>query len=732
MPTAEGRVLCLCSPPGMTWSEFEEGLRHWLGQGTEPSRVRLYVESNMLGAVHAFLSDHCIPAQALDLAACTRGASPAIAAICETARCHPGRDVLFAQFDCRLPDGGVDRLANALYRATAAGAVSPLSDEHALLSPFSAPRPAWLRGDCLDRWIVSLSRARLFDVPLISGRCALLRGEALAACDLAPSRADLLAQMQAAGWATVACDWAFADASRSGEGGVAPLGRAPDADFEHCAAGSPLGSIRHAFGEIAGRGPDGAPAAAVAIKPVQLHITHSWGGGLGKWVRDMCESDPTRHHLVLRSIGNWGCFGQRLALYEGAEMGHPLREWPLHYPIRSVALAHQQYREALKEIVRDFEVQVVLVSSLIGHSLDALDIERPTLVCAHDYFPFCPALVIRFDETCTQCGTDRLRACFDRNPLNRFFTQTDAGAWEAIRRRYIALMRRPGITLVAPSRSVIDNLQRLVPEFAAITAAVVENGLDMPAAPTFAPDERLTVVVLGSLAPHKGADLLFDAINEITRLADVHLIGCGEEGARFANIPGVACLPAYHHDELPALITGIRPHLGLLLSVVPETFSYTLSELWALGVPPLATRVGAFADRIDHARNGWLIDPSTHALVAALRALEADRAAIDRVRARIVGQARISCRDMAAAYDRLAPLGAAVGRPGAFPWGRPDTHERSGALLVDRQAPLRLVMADFCAYLRDKVRNTPRLSRITRAVLLRMLTACSRGLQRKR
>ncbi len=73
---------------------------------------------------------------------------------------------------------------------------------------------------------------------------------------------------------------------------------------------------------------------------------------------------------------------------------------------------------------------------------------------------------------------------------------------------------------------------------------------------------------------------------------------------------------------------SIRPHAGMLLSIWPETFSYTLSELMRLGVPPVATRVGGFAERIIDGETGYLVEPTADDLVARLKQLDADRASL--------------------------------------------------------------------------------------------------------
>lgn len=77
-------------------------------------------------------------------------------------------------------------------------------------------------------------------------------------------------------------------------------------------------------------------------------------------------------------------------------MDRPLRYWDLGLPIRATATAHLQYQAILREIIADFRVEAIIVSSLVGHALDVLATGLPTVILAHDYYPFCPAVVIYF------------------------------------------------------------------------------------------------------------------------------------------------------------------------------------------------------------------------------------------------------------------------------------------------------------------------------------------------
>ena len=634
---------------------------------------------------------------------------------------HPGRDVLHIDSDVQPMPGWGEALMHAA--SSGVGAVSPLSPGVSPLDPFPAAAPDWMTPDMAGRWLADLTRAHVFDVALVLRACCWLDGRALAA--LASEAEAALARgpverLRDAGWATVACDWAYAEvpperrahACWQGDAGLVAL----------AAIHPPLGRMRHAFGEILARGPGGAPEAHPVLRPVQLHVTHSWGGGLGRWIRDICLADEVRHNLVLRSIGTWGAFGQRLALYEGPEMSVPLREWQLDEPIRSVATAHRQYRSILDEIVASFGVDVVIVSSVIGHALDALDTDRPTVVAWHDYFPYCPALVIRFDEVCERCDRGRLRACFAENPLNRFFDRADEPAWPAVRKRYAELMQSPRIVAVAPSASVIRHLRTLEPALKNVPARIVENGLDLVAEPVpFEAEGRLRLVILGSLAAHKGRAILEQALPALLERAELHVLGCGEEGDFLEGREGVRLRRHYQPEELPGLIAEIRPHCGLLLSIVPETFSYTLSELWGFGVPVIATRLGSFADRVRDGENGWLIDPTAGALVDAVHSLDSGRTLLDHAAAAIrAGQPQQSCASMVEAYHALVPLPPTSGRVGVLVRHRTDS-ERHGALHINTQLPFRLVIDDFLSYTAGKVRNSPRMGRVSRRVMIALL-----------
>ncbi len=664
------------------------------------------------------------------------GGSDMVDALMALAQQGGGGDLVYIDAGCAVVDDWDALLARAVCGDAGIGVASPLTAVSPVFSPFSADKPAWMDVGHVNRWLTHLSRGQAFEVPAIVSFCAYWRAEAVAALGAGRGLAGAEETLLERGWRFVACDWLYIDGPAAIDA-VAPRAREGLQSF---LTYHPLLRIRHGFGEAGPWGEASVPPPVPMLKPVQLHVAHSWGGGLGRWVEDYCEADSARWNLVLRSIGTWGAFGQRIALYRSHRMDQPLRDWLLDMPIGSIAISHVQYRRILDEIVRDFHVDAVIVSSLIGHALDILDLPLPTLIVGHDYTPFCAALSIRFDGVCTRCDGDRLRDCFDHNPLNRFFRDAGPAYWEALREHYHRRLYQPHIRLVAPSASVARNLHRLAPAIAGVHVEVIAHGMAFPPRSAWEPAAtgRLRLVVLGSMAPQKGADVLAAALPAVSVFADVFLVGCGDEGERFAALGDDRIVRRYQREELPAIIASIAPHAGLLLSVVPETFSYTLSELWAMGVPPVATRLGGFADRIDEGRNGFLCDPDADALVDVLRTLDADRARLAPVRAELLSTPVRSREDMVADYHRMLPLderrpmpGVAAGLPGrpVAQCPRAEEGERIGALYIDRQVPLRTVLQDFLVYLRRKVEATPRMGAWRKRVLLGVFHAVSRVLK---
>jgi glycosyltransferase involved in cell wall biosynthesis len=452
-----------------------------------------------------------------------------------------------------------------------------------------------------------------------------------------------------------------------------------------------------------------------------LHLLHDWGGGTQRWVEDYCRADVSRRNLALKSLVDASGVSRRLALLAHPAARRPIASWTLDPPIDACCPSHPGYARILREIIDQCGVQSLVVSSLIGHSLDSLRTELPTVAVIHDFFPFCPAIHATYraardasDAACRQCDPARLAVCLAENVHHRFFRAPSAEHWLVVRTRLAELACRPNVAWVAPSAFLIDRYTALEPRLSQARFRHIPHGIDLPragAASTPPVRDRWRMVILGALSPQKGLQLLNDAIGELTAIGDVYLLGCGPSGAAFASTPGVHVVPSYRRDELPERLRAIAPDCGLLLSAVDETFSYTLCELMAAGVPPVATRRGAFAERIEHGVDGFLVDPSPESLVAQVRDIASRPQWLAAVRRNLAGYRPATLGEMVSAYRELLPVSFnGEGRSGNEPCFRFSTADVEPVYATSGQT-VESLLEELYAVAMNRIGSSPRLKR---------------------
>ena len=618
---------------------------------------------------------------------------------------HPDRDVVLLNSDTEIANDWLDRLCRCAYVDSDIGTVTPFTNNGTICSyPYegwSGGVPGSLGLALLDKVFAQTNAGLSIELPTAVGFCMYIRRACLDHVGLFDAARfgrgygeenDFSRRAAQAGWRNVLA----ADTFVFHEGAVsfseerhglqqaamiALLEVHPDyLDWVHdFIRRDPVAPLRAAVDRARGwHGPaesrclldekqarSGARAESMNdYRPVQLHLTHSWGGGTDRWVSDFIKGDQSRRNLVLRSRSDRNFAGWRLELLEPEQTDIPIMAWNLAEPIHATAIEHAQYRTVLSGIIDTFHIQGLYLSSLLGHALAALESGLPTTVILHDLYPYCPAMFGFFDEPCAACQSDRLQRCLGHNPLNAFWHNTEAADWQALRKAYAVRLDRDNINIVAPTQDVHKRWATLHTSIAGKPCQYIPHGIDTKiftrptgkATTAEAKGGRLRIVVPGRLLPHKGLRLLNAVLPDLLSVADVLLLGCGEFGKPFAGMPGIEIIQNYQLAALPGHVQTFNPDCALLLSILPESFSYTLSEMRALGVPSIATRIGAFAERIEHGVDGLLFDPEPSHLLGLVQALSEDRAPLQKIQAQLAKHHVRTLADMVLDYQALMPV----------------------------------------------------------------------------
>ncbi len=614
---------------------------------------------------------------------------------------HRDRDVVLLNSDTEVAAGWLARLAACAYREPDIGTVTPFSNNATICS---YPSDGWTGGvpgtlglSGLDRLIATTNAGRHIEIPTAVGFCMYIRRACLEAVGVFDverfgrgygEENDFSLRARVAGWRSVLAADVFVFHQGSVSFGTERTGlqraglqrlleahpRYLDAlgDFSHR---DPVACLRRAVDDaryaLGGDERDsvireqhmrrGATPGASGL--VQLHFTHSWDGGTNRWIADFCEYDTVRRNLVLRSVSNRDFAAWRVELCDPQFLDAPLMQWDLEKPIRATDTLNLEYRLILDEIVATFGVQAMVVSSLVGHSLEALDTGLPTVVVLHDLYPFCPAMFATFGQPCTTCDSTALARCMQGNPHNAFWHNTDAGFWLAFREAYAQRLDRPWIRLAAPSASAWNRWAQLFPAIAGRPCETIPHGLaplEKMAATGYSgmPEARrkLRLVVPGRLLPHKGLALFAEVVPRLLAHADILLLGCGRFGEPFSDVEGVTVVRHYVREDLARHVGEFMPDAALLLSVVPESFSYTLSEMLEFGLPVIATDIGAFSERIRGGRDGLLVPADADAVVAAVERLARDGGLLSALGQGARSRPMRTAAQMVADYHALLPL----------------------------------------------------------------------------
>jgi glycosyltransferase involved in cell wall biosynthesis len=197
-----------------------------------------------------------------------------------------------------------------------------------------------------------------------------------------------------------------------------------------------------------------------------------------------------------------------------------------------------------------------------------------------------------------------------------------------------------------------------------LACVVVENGVDALAPAAGAPGpEQCPVAVIGAVGQHKGLAHLLAVAGALPAGLHIVLIGYadGQLGAGWLGGDRIRVHGAFEPAQLPELVAHYAAKLAFFPKGQPESYCYALSDAWLAGLPVVGPDCGAIGERVRAHGGGSLYDPEAAAADVAL-AITTQLAAAESGRADVSAAVR-SLTSIAAMVDRMNGIYTAIAAP---------------------------------------------------------------------
>lgn len=338
-----------------------------------------------------------------------------------------------------------------------------------------------------------------------------------------------------------------------------------------------------------------------------LYVIHDWDlnhlGGTTMHVWDLIEKMNNKYnfHILTYENGMYKVF----SYFDGEEF---VMDFPMVSNTMNLFNYHSsEYKKMIEKVVDMYNISFVHVHHLLNHYFDIIDvfIEKNIsyIISLHDFYSQCP-LINKLQDGVAYCGENPDSSKCNQCLLKKFKVNMDIDTW---RKKWKYVLEHSK-KIIVPSNSTKEEYLKMYN----YDYTVIEHGINLIKHKSNLElcDKENDIAFIGGIGVHKGSKILEEFIaKKMIKKCKIHLFGIIDSQFQKSNKHFINH-GVYKRDELHKLLSENNIKVICLFSILPETFSYTMQEAMACGIPVISFNMGAIAERINKYNLGWVLDIS--------------------------------------------------------------------------------------------------------------------------
>lgn len=273
-------------------------------------------------------------------------------------------------------------------------------------------------------------------------------------------------------------------------------------------------------------------------------------------------------------------------------------------------LYNDTFNRDIKILIDTLKIDLIHIHHLKHMYLDIFKVAKersiPVIYTLHDFYSICPSVKLFNKETflCNYANAAGCGSCIAKTfNLNINFIPL----WRKEFYENLKTVKK----IIVPSYSTKNIFLNTYKD---LTIEVVEHGYDKINGnpnndnPDKKKNKKFNIAFIGYITEEKGLKYLEELTEKVKGTdINVHLFGQTTNKKCNKNKKNYVYHGKYIQQDLPNLLLENDIKLICLLSMWPETYSYTLSESLISEIPVISFDLGAIAERVKKADVGWIL-----------------------------------------------------------------------------------------------------------------------------